>query len=181
MKLANVLPGDTIVVELKYTELLVPPMACTSSSTRRSSDPGASEKRDRQASPQDEFVKAPYTRQGEAPQSEFNLSGVVDRRAAPGAPVSIASGRGSRDGKPGAEVTLDDEQRRSGNRDFILATGYGKEIASGLLLYQGQDENFFLLMAEPPQVVEPGQIPPREHLVDVSGSMHGFPLDTAKS
>src|SRR5262245_14971314 len=37
-------------------------------------------------------------------------------------------------------------------------------------------------MAQPPQAVAPDQVPPREYIfvVDVSGSMHGFPLDTAK-
>src|SRR5262245_52383034 len=82
-----------------------------------------------------------------------------------------------------AEITLADSERLSGNRDFILRYGLaGREIASGLLLYQGRDENFFLLMAEPPQIVQPDQIPPREYIfvLDVSGSMHGFPLDTAK-
>jgi Ca-activated chloride channel homolog len=80
-------------------------------------------------------------------------------------------------------LTLAEEERLSGNRDFILRYRLaGKEITSGLLLYQGQDENFFLLMSEPPQVVEPDQMPPREYIfvLDVSGSMHGFPLDTAK-
>jgi Ca-activated chloride channel family protein len=58
----------------------------------------------------------------------------------------------------------------------------GREIASGLLLYQGRTENFFLLMAEPPQVVQPDEVPAREYIfvLDVSGSMNGFPLDTAK-
>ena len=46
-----------------------------------------------------------------------------------------------------------------------------------------QDENFFLLMVQPPRRVSPAQIPPREYIfvLDVSGSMHGFPLDTAKT
>jgi Ca-activated chloride channel homolog len=49
-------------------------------------------------------------------------------------------------------------------------------------LYRGGDENFFLLMAEPPAVIAPDQVPPREYVfvLDVSGSMNGFPLDTAK-
>jgi Ca-activated chloride channel homolog len=59
----------------------------------------------------------------------------------------------------------------------------GREIASGVLLYQGRNENFFLLMAEPPQAVQPDEVPPREYIfvLDVSGSMNGFPLDTAKT
>jgi Ca-activated chloride channel family protein len=78
---------------------------------------------------------------------------------------------------------LADSERLSGNRDFILRYRLaGEEIASGLLLYRGTDENFFLLMAEPPQAVAADEVPPREYIfvLDVSGSMHGFPLDTAK-
>lgn len=58
----------------------------------------------------------------------------------------------------------------------------GGQIESGLLLYQGEAENVFLLMIQPPKRVLPQHIPPREYLfiVDVSGSMHGFPLDTSK-
>ncbi|HYL80263.1 MAG TPA: VWA domain-containing protein, partial [Candidatus Acidoferrum sp.] len=48
--------------------------------------------------------------------------------------------------------------------------------------YKGQDENFFLALVEPPAAISPPEIPPREYvfILDVSGSMHGFPLDTAK-
>jgi Ca-activated chloride channel family protein len=76
-----------------------------------------------------------------------------------------------------------DTERFSGNRDFILRYRLaGETISSGLLLYQGRDENFFLLMAEPPRAVDAEEIPPREYIfvIDVSGSMYGFPLDTAK-
>jgi Ca-activated chloride channel family protein len=50
------------------------------------------------------------------------------------------------------------------------------------MLYQGEDENFFLLLAEPPEKVRLADIPPREYIfvVDVSGSMNGFPLDVSK-
>src|SRR4029077_4226417 len=43
-------------------------------------------------------------------------------------------------------------------------------------------ENFFLMMAQPPRAIAEGDVPPREYVfvLDVSGSMNGFPLDTAK-
>src|SRR5262249_27130790 len=46
----------------------------------------------------------------------------------------------------------------------------------------GKDENFFLYMAQPPERVKNADIPAREYIfvVDVSGSMDGFPLNTAK-
>src|SRR6185436_18847497 len=58
----------------------------------------------------------------------------------------------------------------------------GNQITSGLLLFQGEDENFFLYMALPPERVTNEDIPPREYIfvVDVSGSMDGFPLNTSK-
>ena len=43
-------------------------------------------------------------------------------------------------------------------------------------------ENFFMLMVQPPERYQPEEIPPREYIfvLDVSGSMNGYPLDTAK-
>jgi Ca-activated chloride channel family protein len=51
-----------------------------------------------------------------------------------------------------------------------------------LLLHQGADENFVLAVVEPPKAIAPAQINPREYVfvVDISGSMHGHPLNTAK-
>ena len=184
MKVANVLPGDTISVELKYTELLVPTDRVYEFVYPTVVGPRYSEKPESQASAEDQFVKAPYTRSGEPPRSEFQLAAVVST----GVPVQEIASPSHQlvvrsTGAQRAEVVLADAERVSGNRDFILRYRLaGQEIASGLLLYQGRDENFFLLMAEPPQIVEPGEVPPREYIfvVDVSGSMYGFPLDTAK-
>jgi Ca-activated chloride channel family protein len=184
MKVANVLPGDTISVELKYTELLVPTDGVYEFVYPTVVGPRYSEKRESQVSPGDEFVRAPYTHEGELPRSEFHLSGVVST----GVPLQeLASSSHQlmvRSTGPGrAELVLADSERLSGNRDFILRYRLaGEEIASGLLLYRGTDENFFLLVAEPPRVVAADEVPPREYIfvLDVSGSMHGFPLDTAK-
>jgi Ca-activated chloride channel family protein len=184
VNVANVLPGDTISVELKYTELLVPTDGVYEFVYPTVVGPRYSEQRERDASPENTFVKAPYTRQGEAPLSEFHVSGVVSAGipiqeiVSPSHQVLFRS-----TGQGRAEMALADTERLSGNRDFILRYRLaGETISSGLLLYQGQDENFFLLMAEPPQAVEADDVPAREYIfvVDVSGSMHGFPLDTGK-
>lgn len=184
MQIANVLPGDTISVELRYTELLVPTDGVYEFVYPTVVGPRYSEKPEGQASPGDEFVKAPYTHQGEAPRSEFHLSGVVSTGvplqdlASPSHQVDVRSISAGR-----SEIALAESDRLAGNRDFILRYRLaGEEITSGLLLYQGRNENFFLLMAEPPRVVEPDEMPSREYIfvLDVSGSMNGYPLDTAK-
>jgi Ca-activated chloride channel family protein len=82
-----------------------------------------------------------------------------------------------------ANIALAEPEIFSGDQDFILNYRLaGNEIHSGLLLYEGQEENFFLLMVQPPQRVQPAEIPPRKYIfvVDISGSMNGFPLNTAK-
>jgi Ca-activated chloride channel family protein len=69
------------------------------------------------------------------------------------------------------------------DRDFVLRYRLaGEQIAPGLLVHRGAGENFFLLMVQPPRRVTPAQLPPREYLfvLDVSGSMEGYPLETAK-
>jgi Ca-activated chloride channel family protein len=185
MKVANVLPGDTILVELKYTELLVPADGVYEFVYPTVVGPRYSEKRESEASPGDEFVKAPYTHQGEAPRSQFHLAGVIST----GVPIQDLTSPSHEllfraDSRSRVQMTLPDVEQFSGNRDFILRYRLaGQQIASGLLLYEGREENFFLLMAEPPQAVTPDELPSREYVfvVDVSGSMYGFPLDTAKT
>jgi Ca-activated chloride channel family protein len=73
------------------------------------------------------------------------------------------------------------------NRDVVIDYRLaGKAIDAGLLIQPAKratDENFFLLMAEPPARVVTADVLPRDYvfIVDVSGSMHGFPLDVAKA
>ena len=69
------------------------------------------------------------------------------------------------------------------NRDFILRWKLGGDrVDAGLLLHRGEKTNHFLLQIEPPERVTSEQLPPRDYVmvVDVSGSMTGFPLETAK-
>src|SRR5262249_6108641 len=74
----------------------------------------------------------------------------------------------------------------AGDGDLVLRSGLADaKIQTGLLLSPRQPDGagYFALMMEPPQRPTADQIPPREFifLLDVSGSMHGFPLDTAKA
>lgn len=82
-----------------------------------------------------------------------------------------------------AEISLNATETNAANRDFILKYSLrGHNVQTGLLLYEGKDENFFALTIQPPKAIQNTAIPPREYLfiVDVSGSMSGYPLDIAK-
>ena len=83
-----------------------------------------------------------------------------------------------------ASVSLDASEKHGANRDFILRYRLaGAAVQAGVSLYEKGNEKFFMAMIEPPARVQPDAIVPREYVfvVDVSGSMHGFPLDTAKA
>jgi len=184
MNVANILPGDVIQVELSYTELLVPTDGIyefvypTVVGPRYSNQPEAA------APASEQWVKSPYLHEGEAPTYAFdigvNLSGSMKLQD-----VSCKTHKTDIrfDGPSLASVKLDESEKSGGNRDFILKYRLaGGKVETGLLLYEGKDEKFFLLMLQPPKDVTQAQIPSREYIfiVDVSGSMHGFPLDTSK-
>jgi Ca-activated chloride channel family protein len=184
MSLANIMPQDQIEIELRYTELLVPTDGIyeviypTVVGPRYSSQPESS------APKEDGRVMTPYTRQGEKPSSTLHISA----RISTGVPIQDLSCASHQilpqwQSPTIAQLTLDDADPFQGNRDFVLRYRLaGNQITSGLILYQGEDENFFLYMAQPPQRVTSEDIPAREYIfvVDVSGSMEGFPLNTSK-
>jgi Ca-activated chloride channel family protein len=69
------------------------------------------------------------------------------------------------------------------DRDFIFRYRLAQEmIDSGLMLHEGDGENFFVLHVEPPAEVRERDIPKRDYvfLIDVSGSMGGLPINLAK-
>jgi Ca-activated chloride channel family protein len=178
MNLANIMPQDQIVIELRYTELLIP-----TDGIYEFVYPTVVGPRYRSGSDNDNGGKPTYT-SGNQPASTLNISA----RVSAGLPIrelACPSHKIAPEWKsPGtAQLSLNEPDAFQGNRDFILKYRLsGDQINSGLLLFQGEDENFFLYMAQPPQAVKLEEIPPREYIfvVDVSGSMTGFPLDTAK-
>ena len=184
MNLANLMPGDEVKIELRYTELLVPTDGVYEVVYPTVVGPRYSSQTESSA-PQDHWIKSPYTRHGIKPKSTLHIS----TRISAGVPLqdltctshTIAPEWQS---PSMAQLTLDDADPFQGNRDFILKYRLiGDQIASGLILHQGADENFFLYMAQPPERVTNSDIPAREYIfvVDVSGSMNGFPLNISKS
>jgi len=184
MNVANIMPGDEIKVELRYTELLVPTdhvyefMYPTVVGPRYSNQKAAS------ASPSEHWVENPYLHQGELSATTFDIDVAINA----GMPIkdlfcSSHKVKAVYENQTLANVSLDKAEVHGGNRDYILRYRLdGDKIQTGLLLFQGARENFFVLMTQPPKRITNAGIPGREYIfiVDVSGSMHGFPLNISK-
>ena len=181
MNVANILPGDEVAVELRYTELLAPHDAQygfvfpTVVGPRYNSPQGAAAS--------EKWVATPYHAPGAASPAAFDLRVTLE------APIAVKEAA-----SPSHAIGIDGVGTQlvkialagdapANDRDFILNYRLaGDRIESGLMLVRGEDENFFLAMVEPPRAVPARQITPREYIfvVDISGSMHGYPLETAK-
>ena len=184
MNVGNILPGDAIQVEMKYTELLVPTDGIYEFVYPTVVGPRYSNLSAEIARPSQKWVENPYLHQGESPIYTFDLTASL----AAGLPIQNVACASHKvnidyDGPSRASIKLDPSDKNAGNRDFILKYQLaGGKVQSGVLLFEGEKENFFLLMLQPPKRVNMSQIPPREYIfiVDVSGSMYGFPLDISK-
>ncbi len=183
MNVANILPGDEIRVELKYTELLIPTdriyefVYPTVVGPRYAGRGGPGKETS-------DWTANPYLKQGEASPATFDLAlslaaGMpVGEVSCPSHKVTTTFASADR-----VSIRLDKKDGGGANRDFILRYRLaGDRIAGGLLLHEGQKENFFALIVQPPQKIAIADLPGREYIfiVDVSGSMHGFPLDISK-
>ncbi len=184
MNVVNIMPGDTIEVELKYTELLRPIDNIYEFVYPAVVGPRYVSSGDDLAALDEGWTANPYLEEGQEAPYEYHMS------------VSLGAGMPVREvlcpthetdisfeGKGNAHINLKPEEKYGGNRDFIFRYKLsGDRIHSGILFYEGADENYFLAMVQPPERVDPEIIPPREYIfiVDVSGSMNGFPLDVSK-
>lgn len=180
MNVANILPGDNIEVELRYTELLIPedgiyemvyPTAVGPRYVGANADPsGAPDS------------ATPFLKPGTP--APFNVS--IAARISAGMPVyGIASPSHAITSSATAnhDATIVLNEPPAGDRDFVLRYQLAStEVASGLMLYEGAKENFYLMMVQPPPRPKPEDIPAREYvfIIDVSGSMHGYPLDVTE-
>jgi Ca-activated chloride channel family protein len=185
MSVANVMPGDEVEVTLGYSEYLIPTDAVYEFVYPTVVGPRYTEQRGATAGPTERWTANPYLKEKEVDPITFDIkvavqSGIpIQDITCASHPVAIKYAAETK-----ASITLDGSETNSGNRDYILRYRLaGEKIDSGLLLHENPDgENFFVLNVQPPENVTPAQITAREYVfvVDVSGSMGGFPLKTAK-
>jgi len=186
MSVANILPGDTISVVISYTEMLnatngIYEFAYPSVvGPRFSQDPLANVEN---TSP--DWNKNPYvSSDGSEELIDFSLDVNIN------SPIPIKQLR-SKSHKididyrsaTNAGISIVDEAGDEGNRDFVLSYMLrDAQVQSGLISYEGTDENYFAYILEPPKDVAIEQVAKREYIfvIDVSGSMSGYPLETAK-
>lgn len=183
MEVANILPADRVSVALHYTETIsalegtyefvFPTVVGPRYGNRIGNTAGDTQ-----------WASNPYLAPGVTPAGDFS----VDLTLSGGMPVRVLSSPSHRidtrwESTSTARVRLADDERFSGNRDFILRYRLDADtVTTGLLLYEGAKENHFMLLVQPPERLKHETPAAREYvfILDVSGSMHGFPLDTAK-
>ncbi len=202
---ANIEPGATVVVEIRYVEtvryrdgefqwtfpMVVGPRyipgggsapAPMTSGSPTAQVPDA----DRITPP----VVRPGTRSGADIGLTMSIAGGLSCRAgvtAPLPPVNVRSELHEVEVEPArCPGVVSVRLARNGeiaNRDFVLRYRLGGEgVQDALLVHEDERGRFFSLILQPPAKVEPAEIPPREliFVLDTSGSMSGFPIDKAK-
>ena len=182
MNVANILPGDDVKVELRYTELLLPTSGNYQFVFPTVVGP-------RYNSPQSSLASADWLAKPFMPKGQHNGAS-FDIHVTLNSPIGLKEVRSNSHDishvteQGGATLVSLNPTLAANNRDFILDYRLaGDAIESGILLYQGHEENFFLAMVEPPKAPPATAISARDYIfvVDISGSMRGFPLATAKT
>lgn len=184
MDVANIMPGETARVELYYTELIHPTEGVYEFLFPTVVGPRYIAPSDSEKNGSKDWISTPYLSDGNTPPGEYHITVNLST----GVPITEISCKSheisvTRDNDSTARVTLANPADYAGNRDFILKYKLtGEEVQSGLILTKGDKENFFMLTVQPPEHYTPEEIPPREYIfvLDVSGSMNGYPLDTGK-
>lgn len=178
MEVSNIGPGEKIKVEMYYTELLeyrdkiyefVYPTAVGP----------------RYSTTNEEFVQRSIEQLMSQHKPTFDIDVVIDG-AIPVQSVASPSHtlKMNRITENATAIVMQKPLDEAPGKDFILQYSLqGGEVLGGLTLYEHHDEKFFLFMMQAPRKSKESMIMPREYIfiVDVSGSMRGYPLEVSKS
>ncbi len=185
LSVANIKAKSDIVVRFKYTEVLIPTNKTyefvfpTLVGPRYATAEMASK---------DPWVANPYTNPESAERTFAEPTFSMNVKLNAGMKINQAFWLSH----PNTSIQYESENELSSmipenaaknNGDYIFRYQLsGEKIASGLLLFEGEEENFFLYTIQPPARPVAKSTPPRDYIfiVDVSGSMNGFPIEVSK-
>ena len=189
MNVANIMPGDSIIVKLFYTELIVPENGIYEFVYPTVVGPrytGKNDSNDISAKSSTELSRGiPYTLSGTKPDYKFDMHVKMNSPVpfelieSPSHKILLSFAE-----KNAANILLSPEETAGGNRDFILRYKLsGEAIKTGMMTSESNGEKYFMFMMQPPARIAPDSIPPREYIfvMDVSGSMEGYPIQTSKA
>jgi Ca-activated chloride channel family protein len=186
MDVANIVAGDDVVVDMDYTEFLGANEGIYEFMYPGVVGPRYGGDADRAGAGQETaWISNPYLRKGKESASTQDIEVTLE------SPIAIHDLQSPThqiitrwNGTSNAVVRLNEPRETAGNRDYVLRYRLqDNAIVSGITRFTVDGENYFMLQAEPPKRVARGDLPSRDYvfIVDISGSMEGFPLDTAKS
>jgi len=172
MSLANIQPGEVLQVKMKYTELIEPEKGVYQFVFPTVVGP-------RFTNGTEEWVFQSINDSLNVANSSLNIDLTIN------AGMEITADCISHN----APVTYIGETASCSletypEKDFIVDYSLeGNRIETGLLTYEGEEENFFLAMIQPPKAEVEYDSPPREYvfIIDVSGSMRGEPIEVSKT
>lgn len=186
MDVANIRAGNMVKVKFSYTENLVPTdneysfVFPTIVGPRYTTPEGLE---------QDPWIANPYTNSNDPRHAFLNPSFTLNFNLDAGLPISSAqcvSYPGSALEYASTDVlnaSLTNREYQQAKNEYVFKYKLvGEQIASGMLTYDHGDEKFFMMTVQPPKRHTTSEIPPRDYMfiVDVSGSMSGFPLEVSK-
>lgn len=182
MNLANIQPGDVIQVRLRFTESLVPEQGVYELVLPNVVGPRYVNGQEVDPPSPTRWTANPHL--GANSDAPFDFSAEVALRSGQDISAIQCSHPVLIDYPNAGEALLKlAADPAHANRDLVIRYRLqGKAVQPSLLLYQQGDEKFFSLTVQPPSRVEGQDIVPREYIfiMDVSGSMNGFPLETSK-
>lgn len=174
---ANIMPGEKIVVEISYVETLKYEDGAYEFVFPMTVGPRYSPGSVRDAAK----IKPKYAKErpGHDISMEVNLNaGVpVQEIRSTSHEIKQTNLTASR-----AQIALKNESTIP-NKDFVLRYDVtGGKIQDALLTHRGERGGFFTLLLQPPDRFTTGEITPKEivFVLDTSGSMYGFPIEKAK-
>lgn len=184
MNVANIMPGETVEVSLSYTELLVPTDKVYEFVYPTVVGPRYVSEAEHNSGTAENWTANPYTQEGEAPKSTLDINVAIEA-GMPVKDIRCETHKNNLSYESNTQANIELNDKFGGNRDFVLQYRLaGNKIESGIMLFEDSDgSKYFLAMMQPPKTVVENLITPREYvfIVDVSGSMSGFPLEISKN